>query len=388
MRNLLALALVSCSLASAAWDGFSLFQTVPEKAGSGPTSPFSLLITGTFPAFATTGSGGHVVNTVACGVNMITCPADLIFTRDSQCTTPYSGWDILSYSPATGQLTVVIEIPLLSNVRPAKIYACAGNPAVSNFQGGERGAAYDNNYLLALHMDESSGTILHDSTANANDAVKKSASAPSPVAAGKLGGAQRFRGEANSADNDFARFGSVTAPASTYTIEYWTNISSYVDQDSVFLQSTGSASSPAIFTGFYWFPGGTVLYRNSYNSTTPTLPTTATAGTFHNIVFSRSGNKMNVFLDGVPGTATSNFPDIIERWKGLGWDGGASTVYNSLNGILDEVFFSSVARSEDYITARFNNVNNPSTFYTTGPFVPLKPVARSTTQANSQVNVF
>lgn len=388
MKSLLVLALASCSLASGAWDGFSLFQTVPEKAGSSSTSPYSLLISGTFPAFATAGSGGHVVNTVACGVSSITCPADLVFTRDSQCTTLYGGWDILSYSPATGQLTAVVEIPLLSNIRPAKIYACAGNAAISTFQGGGRGAAYDNNYLLALHMDEMSGTLLHDSTANANNAVKKSASAPSPTATGKLGGAQRFLGSYNSPNNDYALFESPTPPTKTYTIEYWTNVTSYVNQDSVFLESTGSASSPVIYTGFYWFPSGTVLFRNSYNGTTPASPSTASPGTFHNIVFTRSGGEMNVFLDGVPGSSASGFPDQLEVWKGLGWDGGPSLAFNSMNGVLDEVFLSKVARSADYITARYNNLNSPSTFYTAGPFVPVTPVARSTTQANSQVNVF
>ncbi|HVW09885.1 MAG TPA: LamG-like jellyroll fold domain-containing protein, partial [Bryobacteraceae bacterium] len=388
MRRLTILLLVSCLPATAAWDGFSLIQTVPAKAGGSATSPYSLLISGTYPQFAAVASGGHVKNTVPCGVNSITCPADLIFTRDSQCTTPYSGWDILSWSPSTGQLSVVLEIPILSNLRPAKIYACAGSPAVNTYQGGGRGSAYDSNYLLALHLDETSGTILHDSTANANDAVKKSAAAPAPVTAGKLGGGQQFTGTASSTNNDYALFESVTEATNTYTMEYWTKATSYVDLDSVFLGSDGLAGGPVIHTGFYFYPAGSVLYRNSWCCSSPHAPATASAGTFHNIVFVRSGDTMNVYVDGVPGTAATGFGDGAQTWMGLGWDGGVSSVFNSFNGILDEAFLSKVARSADYITARFNNVNSPSTFCTVGPFGPITPIPQSTTQANSQVNIF
>jgi hypothetical protein len=237
-------------------------------------------------------------------------------------------------------------------------------------------------------MDETSGTVLHDSTVNANDAVKKSTGAPSPTAAGKLGGAQRFTGTPNSTNNDYALFGSPTAPTDNFTIEYWTNATSYVNQDSVFLESSGTPTTPVVYTGFFWYPSGTVLFRNSYNGTTPSSPAAATTGVFHNIVFARSGNTMNVYLDGVPGTAASGFLDRTDSWKGFGWDGGASSVFDSFNGILDEVFLSNVPRSADYITARYNNVSSPSTFYTVAPFAPLTPIPLSTTQADSQVNVF
>ena len=386
MIFLLATALASSVPAFGAWEGHTLVQTVPEKAGGSATAPYSLLISGTFPEFATVASGGHVMNTVSCGANSITCPADLIFTRDSQCTIPYAGWDILAYSGATGKLTAMVEIPLLSEVRPVRIYVCAGNPLISTSQGGNRGAAYDNNYLLALHMDETSGTILHDSSANGNDAVKKSAAAPAAVATAKLDGGQRFVGTRNSENNDYARFLSNTAPVSSYTIEYWSNAVSYQNQDTVFLAPHDSG--PVIYTGFYWYPSGTILYRNTWNSATPSAAAVASTGTFHNIVFVRDNNTMNVYLDGVPGTVATGIGTGGQSWSGLGWDQTANAVFDTFNGTLDEVFYSGVARTPAYITARYNNVNSPSTFYTVGPFTTITPSPRSTTGANSQVNVF
>jgi hypothetical protein len=385
--RVLMVALLTLSPLLAAWDGHMLLQTVPEKAGGDITAPYSLLISGTFPELARVSSGGHVVNTVSCGVNSIDCPADLIFSRDSQCAVPYSGWDILKYSETTGQLTAMIELPQLSNIRPVKVYICAGNPLISTFQGGARGAAYDNNYLLAMHMDETSGAILHDSTVNANDAVKKSATAPSPVENAKLGSGQRFVGTSNSTNNDYARFLSNTAATSSYTIEYWSNAASYVNQDMVFLAPHDS-SGPVIYTGFYWYPSGTILFRNSWGSSTPSAAAAATTGTFHNIVFVRDNDTMNVYLDGASGTEATGFGTSPAIWSGLGWNEPPNVAFDSFNGTLDEVFYSKIARGPAYVTARYNNVNDPAGFYTVGPFTPITPTPRSTTLANSQVNVF
>ena len=382
----MAVALLALSPTFGAWDGHMLLQTVPGKAGGSITAPYLLLINGTFPDLAGVASGGHVLNTTSCGVNSIVCPADLIFTRDSQCTVPYAGWDILGYSQTTGQLVAMVEVPLLSNVRPTNVYICAGDPLITTFQGGDRGAAYDKDYLLALHMDEMSGTVLHDSTANANDAVKKSAGAPSAVASAKLGAGQRFIGTRNSVNNDYAQFLANTEPVSSYTIEYWSNAASYVNLDTVFLAP--SSNGPVISTGFFWYPSGTILFRNSWGSPAPTPPAAATAGTFHNIVFVRDNDTQNVYLDGTPGTAAAGFGTSTASWAGLGWNQPPNTAYNSFNGTLEEVFYSKIARGTAYITARYNNVNSPSTFYTVGPFTSISPVPRSTTGANSQVNVF
>jgi concanavalin A-like lectin/glucanase superfamily protein len=386
MRTTLVLLFLCCQAAFGGYAGYFLFQTIPSMAGSSATSPYSLLISGTFPQFATTANGGQVLNTVSCGVNSIVCPADLAFSKDSGCSTFYSGWEIASYSPSTGQITVSVQIPVLSNTHSIRIYGCAGNPAVTTFQGGPRGSAYDSNYLLALHMDETSGTTLHDSTSNANDAVKKASGNPAPAASGKVGGGQTFLGTANSVNNDYALFGSATAPTNTYTIEYWTRASGYINQDSVFLESSGPP--PIIFAGFYWYLPGTVLYKNSYNSASPTAYAKASSGAFHYLCFIRNGDSMNVFLDGVAGSSASGFGTGTERWKGLGWDGGASVAFNSFNGVMDEVFFSNVARTPDYVTARYNNLNSPSTFYTVGAFTAVIPAPLSTTRANSQINIF
>ncbi len=389
MKKILFLALVFCYPALGGYGGYILFQTVPSKAGASETSPYSLLIDGTFPEYATVANGGNVVNTTSCGVDSILCPADLIFTEDSGCTAPFAGWDVIAYSPATGRLSVTVKIPTLSNTHSVKVYGCVGNSAATTFQGGLRGAAYDNNYLLALHMEETAGAALYDSTANANDAIRKAGTNPNFNASGLVGAAQKFLGTANSPNNDYALFQSPTASTNAYTIEYWTNATSYINQDSVFLESSGGA--PSIFTGFFRLPVPTVTLQNTWNSNfSPSQPagSNVSPGAFHYVTFVRNGDIMNLYVDGVAGTAKSGYGTQAERWRGLGWDGGANASINSFNGIVDEVFFSNVARSPDYVSARFNNLSNPSGFYTVSPYTLAPVLQRSTTRANSQVNIF
>lgn len=385
MKKLSILALLTCYPALGGYGGYLLFQTVPSKAGSASTSPYSLLINGTFPAFATTANSGKVFNTTTCGVNGIVCPADLIFAKDSGCSAPYGGWDVIAYSATTGQLTVSVEIPTLFTTRPVKIYGCAGNAVVTTFQGGSRGAAYDNNYLVGLHMEETSGTTLHDSTANANDTIKKATGNPAPTTSGLAGAAQRFAGTANSVNNDYALFSSLTAATATWTAEFWINATSFVNVDSIF--EATSSGMPTEFLGFYWFPPGTLRYFNSYNPLTPTPSVLIGAGSFHNVAFVRNLDIMNVYVDGVAGIAASGFGTNTEQFKGLGWDGGAGGI-NSFNGVIDEVFYSNVARSADYLTARYNNLSSPSTFYTVGAYTLNTTAPPSTTRANSQINLF
>lgn len=386
MKKLLLVSLLVCNPAFCAYEGYILFNTVPSKAGATATSPYSLLISGTYTSLATVANGGKVRNTVPCGVNSIACPADLLFAKDSSCTMPFTGWDVFVYSPVTGNLTASVEIPILSNTTPVAIYACVGNSSVTTWQGGIQGAAYDIDYMLSLHMEENSGTVLHDSTRYANNAIRKAAGSPSPVPTGITGAAQSFLGTANSAGNDYAVFNSLTPATNTYTIEYWTNAASYINLDSVFLES--STGAPTVFTGFYWFPAGTVVYRNSYNGSTQFTPATTAVGSFHYLAFVRNGDSMNLYVDGIPGTAQSGFGSGTEQWKGLGWDGGADVIYNSFNGVLDEVSYSRVARSPDYLTARFNNYSNPGAFYTVSAFTTISTVPPVSTNADSEVTVF
>ena len=54
-------------------------------------------------------NSGKIRTTVLCGVNSITCPADLIYTSDSACTTTLL-WEIENYSASTGLIVAWVKV--------------------------------------------------------------------------------------------------------------------------------------------------------------------------------------------------------------------------------------------------------------------------------------
>jgi hypothetical protein len=105
----------ACSVpAFGGYTGYRLFTINHTLTGTANSTNFTVLISGTYAEFATTGNGGNVQNTVSCGVNSITCPADLVFTSDAGCSSPLAGWEFESYTATTGQIVAWVIVPTLS----------------------------------------------------------------------------------------------------------------------------------------------------------------------------------------------------------------------------------------------------------------------------------
>jgi hypothetical protein len=159
--KLFAALLIFCRLswfaapASAGYAGYRLFTIDDTKTGTADSTNFTVLISGTWTEFRTTAyNNGKVNNTITCGAESITCPADLIFTSDPVCHTLLS-WEIQTYSASTGQVIAWVKVPTLSASVPTLIYACAGNAAITTYQGGSTGAAYDSNTKAVYHFEAS-----------------------------------------------------------------------------------------------------------------------------------------------------------------------------------------------------------------------------------------
>jgi len=316
---------------------------------------FPVLFSGTYSYLTTQANGGNVQN--ASGY-------DIIFTSDSACQNSLS-FEQESYNPSTGAVVYWVKVPTVSHSASTVIYLCYDNSTITTFQSTPS-STWDGNFQGVWHMGESSGTTLHDSTSNANNAIKKGASNPAPTSSGEIGGGQTFVGTLNSTNNDYALFSSLTPATNTWTIEWWAYETNAIYLDSVFLQSD---SGNILFAGYYWYPNGSLHWYNNYNtSLTPTPPSAASLNNWHHVVFVRNGDSMNVYLDGVAGTAVTGNGTSTAQFKGLGWDGVAG--YDcSFNGTLDEARLSNTVRSADWIVTEYNNQSSPSTFYTVGAAV-------------------
>jgi hypothetical protein len=166
MKPVALLALFVLSLpASGAYEGYRSVTFDHTRSGASDQTNFTALVSGAYNDMATVVNGGKVHNTVSCGVNSITCPADLVVASDAACTVLLS-WEIETYNAATGAILMWINVPTLSHSTNTSVYLCYGNPFVTTFQGGSIGAAYDSYTQFAGHFPDGTTLSAKDSSAN------------------------------------------------------------------------------------------------------------------------------------------------------------------------------------------------------------------------------
>jgi hypothetical protein len=349
------------------YTGYRLFTIDHSQTGTANSTNFTVLISGTYAEFATTANGGKVKNTVSCGVNSITCPADLVFTSDSGCSSPLAGWEIQSYTATTGQIIAWVIVPTLSVSTNTLIYACAGNSAVTTFQGGSAGSAFDSNTQVVYHFESSA----NDSGPSGYTLTPYNSPT---VVTGKIGQAASFNGV-----NQYAEASSFPwTGTSAATVSFWNYVTSANEQVSfAFTVGNSATTDPHRFAGSvpwstgtaYWDYGingtGTGRVSTSYSSylgawTYVTLVTTGSANTYQAIYL--NGSVAASAASSASSTVTGNL--II---GGYPYASQYGPPYE--NGYIDEFRISNVVRSASWILAEYNNQNNPSAFYTASDFV-------------------
>lgn len=348
------------------YTGYRSFTIDHTQTGSANSANFTVLISGTYAEFATVANGGKVKNTVSCGVNSITCPADLIFTSDSGCASPLAGWEIESYTASTGDIIAWVIVPTLSVTSNTLIYACAGNAAITTFQGGSAGSAFDSNTKVVYHFQSSA----NDSGPSGYTLTPHN----SPVVVtGKIGQAASFNGV-----NQYAEASSFPwTGTSAATVSFWNYVTS-ADQQNSFAFTVGnsagtdahrfSASVPWANGQLFWDYGingtGTGRVAATYTSylgawTYVTLVSTGSANTYQAIYLNGSVN-----VSAASSASSTVTGDLLIG--GYPYATQYGPPYE--NGYIDEFRISNVVRSASWILAEYNNQNSPSAFYTASAF--------------------
>jgi hypothetical protein len=324
-----------------------------QVSGSASLSNFPLLVAVTDPDLRTAANGGSVGNATG---------TDILFTAGDGMTK--LAHELESYNASTGQLVAWVRIPSLSPQTDTVIYTYYGNAGAADQQN--RAGVWDANYKGVWHLSAPSGTAVSDSTSNANNGTKTSATVPAP-AAGKLGGAQSFNGST----------GLITVPdsnsldmTSSVTISAWINASSWpnsygdaiVNKEGNYGLRSGDVASTQ-FDLLWWNGAGGIRIARTVPPST---------GTWHHVVGQASANDAyRIYVDGVLVTSapTDWYPDPRDLSKALrigGVDWDLPRTY-TFHGLIDEVRVSDIARSADWIMTEFRNQNSPATFYTVGP---------------------
>jgi hypothetical protein len=366
------LAVVWCSAPAFGYTGYRLFTINDTLTGTANSTNFTVLLAGTYAEFATTANGGYVQNTVSCGVNSITCPADLIFTSDAGCSNPLGGWEFESYTATTGQIIAWVLVPTLSVTTNTLIYACVGNPATTTFQGGSAGSTFDSNTKVVYHFPNGTTLGANDSSSGGYNATP--ANSPTAVT-GEVGGAAHFNG----VDQDVESSSFPWTGTSAVTVSFWNYVTSAEEQTSfAFTVGNSAATDPHRFAASVPWSTGTLYWDYGINGTgTGRVQATYTsylgAWTYVTLVSTGSANTYQaIYLNGAVAASASNSAsstvtgDLIVG--GYPYANQYGSPYH--NGSIDEFRISNVVRSASWILAEYNNQSSPSTFATVSSFVP------------------
>jgi len=205
---------------------------------------------------------------------------------------------------------------------------------------------WDSNYKLVAH------DVDDDSTSGANNGTLEGSTA---VITGKVGDGRQFEATGNRV-NYGSSFGE-SYSAATYSTWIRVNNTSNEyhflgknDNIGILVETSGQIRA-AIHTTDWQSP---VWSGGSY---------TVTAGTWHKIDLVYTGSNLSIYFDGVSTGAGVSATGTLGN-NGNDWFAGSYFVTSQwINGDMDELRVSDIARSSDWFSTTYNNQNSPSTFY-------------------------
>jgi hypothetical protein len=330
------------------------------KVGGGSSlTNFPVVISVTDPDFKSSGNGGNVGTSDG---------TDILFTS-SDGTTKLSH-EIETYASSTGQLVAWVKIPTLSATADTVIYMYYGNASASDQQ--DIAGTWDSNTKLVYHMDDLTTSTVDDSTSNGNDGTKRAAGGPAETAALVASG-QQF----TSSNHDYIDGGTASSlDVSDFTVSGWmkfagtgtvTGFQSLIwkgdgNSDSTFnyFLETNNAGNIrvgyAVSNGFKTLDSTTALQGGAWYYFTGTYATAT-----HTLSLYVNGQLENSAVEAFdPASVTS--PLVVGACSS---NSGTPTCDN-MNGTIDEVHVSDVARSAGWIATEYNNQSNPSAFAALG----------------------
>lgn len=348
-----ALLLALCVQASGAYSFYRTIDIDPTLVGSSDSSSFRLLFKGTYSYLATTGHSGQVQSGSG---------YDVGFFTSSACTTKLA-WETELYTATDGTVLYWVKLPsVLSHTVATRIYLCYGDASISVDQSNTTGTfATGLGDISVYHLGNGASLSAADATGVFSGTVNGAAATTGAIDGGaSFGGAQNIN------------MGSVTQTDSIAagTVEFYGSSSAY---DGGFLVYHAGPSLNNIGVSFPASSSGTMDFYVGAN--TPIYHSTKTnfaLNTLYSIAYAWDGSNVKIYVNGSLDSTTPSAAGTVSGsasplcLASFCFGPAGATTGGFLTGNLDEVRMSNVARSADYITARYNNENSPATFYTVG----------------------
>ena len=281
-----------------------------------------------------------------------------ITTADGTTELPYELVSI-NTGGSTGELHFKVT-GTLSSSTDTTFYIYYGNASATAYAETDTYGAqnvWTNNYEAVWHMEEDpsgSAPQLLDSTSNSVDATSSGSMTTGDLVSGHMTNAIDMDG-----GDDYFNITSTTIDnlpgTNDLTISAW-----------VYQHAAGAYETPMAWASDFLImaPNQSTssirLYRQG--NTRINVATGATLNSWHYFTY-RSSSATNHVIDADGGTWTGTSTANLTSSHGQFYIGSYSNTSGAIDGLLDELRVSSVARDATWISTEYNNQNSPSTFY-------------------------
>lgn len=257
-------------------------------------------------------------------------------------------WDNSSYA------LVWVNVTSISSSVDTVLYVYYGGTGVVENPTG----TWDSNFVFVSHMNDLTTSSIEDSTSNSNDGTKTGANNPNEVS-GSIGYAQDFDGNdridlgSDSSLNDFENM-TIYAHVNMDSGEtaYNTILARYDDADNYFYYRIND--DPGVYD-----------YRQEVYTRKDAVGTgsTSTDSLFNHsewvhlnlIMQNTSGNDRSFWLNEILKNDIDE--DKVIATGGTTWIGDRGTGDRYFNGLIDEIRISNIARSQAWINATYDTIN-------------------------------
>ena len=239
----------------------------------------------------------------------------------------------------------------------------------SDVAGGQENptGVWDSNYVAVYHLSETGTNTRVDSTSNSNDGNSYDVGDTTHA---NTDGADDFDGT-----NDYieaANSVSLNIGGNQITLSAWVRFTADRPAHIILAKpwQSSSHSSPFFAYSLHLLDSGANVAHARFWVRTSTgtgdpESTNINANTWYYLVGTYDGSNARIYINGALSNSEGRTGNIETRTTPLrlGTNGGYG---EDFSGNLDEVRISSAARSGDWVSTEYSNMNDPSTFYTIG----------------------
>jgi len=271
--------------------------------------------------------------------------------------------EIESYDSSTGHLLAWVRVPLLSSVSDTVLYLYYGNAGASSQQNPV--GVWDSYYMMVQHLDETTGTQ-YDSTIYNNDGTPTNGVIQGTP--GKIDGADEFDGS-----DDYLEVlpsATLSGYSTAFTAETWVKLDASRRQ-AILNKYMTSGNQRSWYLDYDGSRGlGLFVSQNGISYQYAYAAYSLTTGTWYHVTaIWESGLIPKFYVNGIQipttfsvGTAASIYNNILTPL----YIGRSYNTVRNLDGMMDEVRISNVARSDEWLATQNSNQENPDTFYSIG----------------------